>query len=285
MGVNKRGFVLKVTVLNFFSVTTFKITLKFAALAVVCAACLSPAAALPPAEPSPAGTNTLASLSARVSPALELSAFSGPGVPVDRTAPENPIFYDKPLVLRQYGYGMLAGVVAGSLGFYIGNAFEGMIFGSNSRKGYLSFTGVRYEHSRRFLGMPAGGPFLGGSLGLLGGSAFTAFFVGDSDEEPGSILWTVAGGAVSTVAALALADAAGVGKDRGMLPFLPLVALPPIGAVGGYQVSRWFNDRKRRRVTEPGGEHSGVLLHAPRLGMAPGPDGMVMRLEALHLTF
>jgi hypothetical protein len=216
------------------------------------------------------------------------SALSVPGAPRDLMAPDNKIFYDQPLMLRQYGYGVLTGVVAGSLLFYIGNAFEGMIFNHNSRKGYLSFTGIRYEHSRRFLGMPAGGPFIGGTLGLWGGSSLMVFFTGDADEEPGSVLWTVAGGALTTVAALALADAAGVGEERGMLPFIPLIVLPPIGAVGGYHVSRWFNDAKRRRVTEPGGEHTGYhgpTLFGPRIGMDPGPDGIVTRLEALRLTF
>jgi hypothetical protein len=216
------------------------------------------------------------------------SALAVPDAPRDLMAPNNPIFYDQPLMLRQYGYGVLTGVVAGSLLFYIGNAFEGMIFNHNSRKGYLSFTGIRYEHSRRFLGMPAGGPFIGGTLGLWGGSSLMVFFMGDADEEPGSVLWTVAGGALTTVAALALADVAGVGEERGMLPFIPLIVLPPIGAVGGYHVSRWFNDAKRRRVTEPGGEHTGYngpKLFGPRVGMDPGPDGIVTRIEALRLTF
>lgn len=211
------------------------------------------------------------------------AAFStgwAPESPVTWAAPENPVFYDNPLMARQYGYGMLAGIVAGTLGFYIGNAFEGAIFGTDSKKGYLSFTGVRYEHQR--------GPFWGGGTGLLFGSAMTVFFVGESDEEPGSVLWTVAGGALTTAAAFLLADAAGVQKERGMLAFVPLLALPPVGAVGGYHISRWFNDNKRRRITESVGSAtpaSGPLLHAPRVGMAPGTDGMVLRLDALNLTF
>lgn len=229
--------------------------------------------------------STLAAVSPFTEAVSPLASLAAPGMPRDWMAPDNTIFYDHPLILRQCGYGVLTGLVAGSLGFYIGNAFEGMIFDHNSHKGYLSFTGIRYEHSRRFLGMPAGGPFLGGTIGLLGGSSLMVFFTGDADEEPGSVFWTVAGGALTTVAALALADVAGVGEDRGMLPFIPLLALPPIGAVGGYHVSRWFNDAKRHRITEPGRSATGPVFYGPRVGMTPGPDGMVTRLEALRLTF
>jgi hypothetical protein len=112
-------------------------------------------------------------------------------------------------------------------------------------------------------------------------------FAGDMDEEQGSIVWTLAGGALSSAAAFALADAAGVQEERGMLAFVPLLVLPPVGAVGGYHVSRWFNDKKRARITD--GEASalrdGPVLRAPRLGFAPGADGTVLRLDALNLTF
>lgn len=218
---------------------------------------------LPVAEPS---------IQSQIAPAAPAVAPDAASVPV----PVNPMFYDKPLMLRQYGFGVVAGAVAGALGFYIGNAFEGAIFGSDSHKGYLSFTGIRYRHKR--------GPFWGGGTGLLAGSAMTVFFVGESDEEPGSVLWTVAGGALATAAAFYLADAAGVQEERGMLAFVPLLALPSAGAVGGYHVSRWFNDRKRSRVT---GEtwSTGPRLRAPRVGFAPTADGTAWRLDALNLTF
>jgi hypothetical protein len=190
-------------------------------------------------------------------------------------APNNPVFYDRPLMLRQYGFGVLGGVLAGTLGFYIGNAFEGAIFGGDSHKGYLSFSGIRYEHKR--------GPFWGGGSGLLLGSALTVFFMGDTEEEQGSILWTLVGGTLTTAAALVMADAAGVQEDRGMLPFVPLVLVPSTGALAGYHVSRWFNDKKRRNLTEP--PTSSAMLHFPRIGMTPGPDGMILRLDALNLTF
>jgi hypothetical protein len=202
-----------------------------------------------------------------------------PDAGVNLNAVVNPMFYDRPLMLRQYGYGVLTTVVAGSLGFYIGNAFEGAIFGNNSHKGYLGFTGIRYRHMR--------GPFWGGGTGLFVGSSLAVFFVGDMDEEQGSVLWTLAGGALSSAAAFALADAAGVQEKRGMLAFVPLLALPPLGAVGGYHMSRWFNDKKRHRLTEGTASvvPQGAVLHAPRFGFAPGPDGTTMRLDALNLTF
>ena len=208
------------------------------------------------------------------------TSVAAPDVNVDLKSAVNPVFYDRPLMLNQYGFGVLSGMLVGTLGFYIGNAFEGAIFGRRSHKGYLGFTGIRYEHKR--------GPFWGGGAGLLVGSSLAVFFVGDMDEEQGSVWWTVAGGAVSSAAAFALADMAGVQEKRGMLPFVPLLALPPLGAIGGYHVSRWFNDKKRHRITEGMASTEpmpGATLRAPRLGVLPGPDGTIVRFDALNLTF
>ncbi len=209
------------------------------------------------------------------------ASVAAPDVTVDMKSAVNPVFYDRSLMLNQYGIGVLSGMLAGTLGFYIGNAFEGGIFGKRSQKGYLGFTGIRYDHKR--------GPFWGGGAGLLVGSSLAVFFVGDMDEEQGGIWWTLAGGAMSSAAALVLADMAGVQEKRGMLPFLPLLALPPVGAVGGYHVSRWFNDKKRHRITEgsasSGDVPGGATLHTPRVGFLPGTDGTVLRLDALNLTF
>jgi hypothetical protein len=190
-------------------------------------------------------------------------------------APDHPVFHDRPLLLKQYGYGVLGSVLAGALGFYIGNAFEGAIFGGDSHKGYLSFSGIRYEHQR--------GPFWGGGAGVLLGSGLTVFFMGDADEEEGSVWWTMAGGTLTTAAAFYLADVAKVQTKRSMVPFIPLLVLPSSGAVAGYHISRWFNDKKRREITEPA--PTSAVLHAPRLGMVPGPDGMILRVDALNLTF
>lgn len=207
------------------------------------------------------------------------AAFTGAGEPSSTSvvwnAPDHAVFYDRPLLLKQYGYGLVGGALAGALGFYIGNAFEGAIFGGDSHKGYLSFSGIRYENKR--------GAFYGGGAGLLFGSGLTAFFMGDMDEEQGSVWWTMVGGTLSTAAAFYLADVAGVQDKRSMLPFLPLLALPPGGAVAGYHISRWFNDKKRREITEP--PASSAVLHPPRVGMIPGNDGMILRVDALNLTF
>ncbi len=196
-----------------------------------------------------------------------------PSMPVVWNAPENPVFYDHPLILKQYGFGVVGGIVAGALGFYIGNAFESGLF-SPSHQGYLSFTGIRYDNNR--------GPFWGGGSGILLGTTLTVFFMGETDEEQGSIFWTVLGGAATTAAAFALADVTGV-HDSGhsLWPFIPLITLPSTGAVVGYHVSRWFNDKERRKITEPGS----ALLLPPRLAVAPTADGMAFRLDALNLSF
>ena len=188
-------------------------------------------------------------------------------------APQNSVFYDHPLIVQQYGFGVVGGVVAGALGFYIGNAFEGAIFDADSKKGYLSFTGIRYRHMR--------GPFWGGGTGLLFGSALTVFFIGDSDEEQGGIWSTLLGGTLTTAAAFALADMADVQKERGWVPFIPLLTLPPLGSVVGYHLSRWFNDKERRKSVEPGS----ARLLPPRLGFSPTPDGLALKLDAVNLSF
>lgn len=207
----------------------------------------------------------------------ELKSAFGDGFAADvaRNAPENSVFYDRPLLLKQYGYGVLGSVLAGALGFYIGNAFEGALFGSDSHKGYLSFSGIRYEHKR--------GPFWGGGAGVLFGSGLTVFFMGDTDEEEGNVWWTMLGGTLTTAAALYLADVAHVQTERSMVPFIPLLVVPSTGAVAGYHISRWFNDKKRREITEP--PASSAVLHAPRIGMVPGRDGMMLRVDALNLSF
>jgi hypothetical protein len=188
-------------------------------------------------------------------------------------APQNPVFYDKQLLVRQYGFGMIGGVVAGALCFYIGNAFEGAIFDTDSKKGYLSFTGVRYEHLR--------GPFWGGGTGVLFGSALTVFFIGDSDEEQGGFWLTLLGGALTSAAAFGLADQMGVQEERSWSYMVPLVALPPLGSIAGYHVSRWMNDRKRRKITEVGS----AGWQPPRLAVSPEPGGLALRMDALHFTF
>ncbi len=206
-------------------------------------------------------------------PPVSIGADQEPFPFTDEDRRVNPLLYDKPLLARQYGVGVLSGFVAGAIGFYIGNAFEGAIFGSRSQKGYLSFTGIRYSHRR--------GPAWGGGSGILLGTTLGTFFTGETDEEQGSILWTVAGASLGTVAAFYLADAAGVQESRGMLPFLPLLFVPSLGAVAGYETSRWINDHRRFRITET----TTATVQPPRFGMLPGRDGAELRFDALHLTF
>lgn len=200
--------------------------------------------------------------------------FKPDPLPVVWNAPQNPVFYDHPLLLRQYGFGIAGSLVAGALGFYIGNAFDGAFFHSRAREGYLSFTGIRYDNWS--------GPFYGGGSGIILGSVLTVFFLGETDEEQGSIFWTTLGGVATTAAAFALADWAGVHENgHQLLPFIPLLTIPTTGAVAGYHVSRWFNDKKRRRITEP----NAALLLPPRLAIAPRADGLTLRLDALNLSF
>ncbi len=210
----------------------------------------------------------------------EKLSLNGPGEdfgrvsePVVWNAPENPVFYDHSLVLSQYGFGTLGSVVAGAMGFYLGNAFASGFFHSDAHQGYLSFTGIRYRDYS--------GPFYGGLSGVLLGSVVTVFFVGDLDEEPGNIFLTALGGMATTAAAFYLAKVSGVQHQRSLLPFVPLLILPSTGTVVTWQVSRWFNDRERRKITEPGT----ALLLPPRLGVTPRPDGLALRLDALNLSF
>jgi len=212
---------------------------------------------------------------------------SGPGSPSTSTtstsptvatppvwnAPQNSVFYDHSLIMTQYGFGTLGSVVAGAMGFYLGNAFAGAAF-TNPHEGYLSFTGIRYHDWT--------GPFYGGASGVLLGSVITVFFFGEMDEEPGSIWLTTLGGIATTAAGFYLAKVSGVQDQRSLLPFVPLLIFPATGAVVGWQVSRWFNDRERRKITEPGT----ALLLPPRLEIAPRSNGqMALRLDAVNLSF
>ncbi len=207
------------------------------------------------------------------------SAFGWEGTQFDPVGPDltwnakvNPVFYDHPLLEKQYGFGLIGNMVTGALGFYIGNAFEGGLFSSRAHEGYLSFTGIRYRNWR--------GPFWGGGSGMLLGTTLTVFFMGDADEEQGSIFWTLVGNVATTAAAFALADWAGVQQQREWLPLVPLVLVPPLGAVTGYQIARWFNDKKRVKATE-----TGAVLLPPRLAVVPMPQGLGMRFDAINLSF
>ncbi len=183
---------------------------------------------------------------------------------------------DVPLIAREYGFGILGSVVAGTLGFFIGSGIETAIVGdSSAHKGTLGFTGIRYDNNY--------GAFWGGASGLLLGSAFTTYFVGETEEEDGGLFPTLFGTAVATGGALAIASWMGVNDEINWTPFIPLLAVPSIGGTLGFNVSRWFHDRKRERVV---GKEASVHVHPPTIGWMPvrgGGDRLVV--QALNLTF
>ncbi len=185
------------------------------------------------------------------------------------------IFRDPPLLGREYGFGMAGSVVAGALGFYIGSGIESAIYSSKARKGTLTFTGIRYDNYF--------GAFWGGSAGILLGSALTTYFVGQTDEEDGGFWPTILGTAVTTSGALALASWMGVKDEIGIAPFIPLLAVPSLGGVLGFNVSRMFNDRKKEGTI---GGQTGLHFLPPRFGWTRSPsDGDRLMFQAINLRF
>ncbi len=185
------------------------------------------------------------------------------------------IFRDPPLLLREYGFGMAGSIVAGALSFYIGSGIESAIYSSAAHKGTLTFTGIRYDNYF--------GAFYGGSAGILLGSALTTYFVGQTDEEDGGFWPTLLGAAVTTSGALALASWMGVNDEIGMVPFIPLLAVPSLGGVLGFNVSRMFHDRKREGTI---GGQTGLHLLPPRFGWTRSPsDGDRLLFQAINLRF
>jgi hypothetical protein len=152
------------------------------------------------------------------------------------------IFNDQSLAMREYGFGILGGVVAGTLGFYIGSGLESAIQGKDAKNGTLEFKGIRYDNFH--------GAFYGGCGALWLGSSLTSYFVGEIDEEDGGALWTLFGGAASTAAAMALATALDVNDHRNWQSFIPLVVLPATGSTLAFNVSRYFRDKRRATLTQ-----------------------------------
>lgn len=196
-----------------------------------------------------------------------------------RLTPDFKLINDRPLIIREYGFGILGSIVTGTLGFFIGSGIETAISGEeDSHKGTLGFTGIRYDNQY--------GAFWGGATGLLMGSAFTTYFIGETDEEEGSLLPTLLGTAVATGGALALASWMGVNDDINWTPFIPLLAVPSIGGTLGFNLSRLYNDHKREKMVGNGSATSSLQFHSPSFGFSPvagGGERLVVR--ALHLTF
>ena len=260
------------------------------------AAPAAPAAA--PAVPSPAASPTRDSLSPVPAPDSAGAALPAPDsaqgragsvadsakppeaiaeakAPLRRIPLDPRLFNDATLVGKEYGFGCLFSVVAGTLGFFIGSGIETAIQGENhAHKGTLSFTGIRYDNFQ--------GAFWGGATGMITGSALATYFTGQLDEEDGGFFATLAGTTAAAAGAFYLASLMGVNDEIDWKPFLPLVAIPSIGGTLGFNVSRWFHDREREKAVA--GE-AAVRWHAPSLAWGLGPRGERVQLQALRLTF
>lgn len=236
------------------------------------------------ADPVPAITPAVHAVTAPApAESFSNSTATEPPTPVEtpveepRRAPQDiRLVNDTPLLGREYGFGILGSIVTGTLGFFIGSGIETAIYGETAaHKGTLSFTGIRYDNQY--------GAFWGGASGLLLGSAFTTYFVGETEEEDGGLFPTLIGTAVATGGALAIASWMGVNDGIHWTPFIPLLALPSIGGTLGFNVSRWFHDRKREEVV---GKEAVLHVHAPSFGWTPvhgGGDRLMV--QALNLTF
>jgi hypothetical protein len=179
------------------------------------------------------------------------------------------------LIGREYGFGILGSVVAGTLCFYIGSGIETAIVGERrAHKGTLTFTGIRYDNYK--------GAFWGGATGMVLGSALTTYFTGQTDEEDGGFLATLAGTTAAAAGAFYLASLMGVNDDIDWKPFMPLLAIPSLGGTLGFNLSRWYHDHQREKVV---GKEAGVRLHAPTLAWGIGPGGERVQFSALRLTF
>lgn len=192
-----------------------------------------------------------------------------------RIPPDIRLFNDPPLIGREYGFGILGSVVASTLGFFIGSGLETAFVGeADAHKGTLSFTGIRYDNFK--------GAFWGGATGMVLGSTLTTYFTGQTEEEDGGVFATLVGTTAAAAGAFYLASLIGVNDDIDWKPFIPLLAVPSLGGTLGFNVSRWFHDRKREEVV---GKEAAVRLHAPSLALGLGPRGERVEIKALRLTF
>jgi hypothetical protein len=206
-------------------------------------------------------------------PSVEAPALAA--APARRAPQDIRLFNDPPLIGREYGFGVLGSLVAGTLGFYIGSGIETAIVGeSKAHKGTLAFKGIRYDNFK--------GAFWGGSTGMILGSALTTYFTGQIDEEDGGFFMTLLGTTAASAGAFYVASLMGVNDEVDWKPFIPLLAIPSVGGALGFNVSRWYHDRKREEVV---GKEAAVRLHAPALALGFGQEGERVELSALRLTF
>ncbi len=251
---------------------------KDSAVAPAATAPAAPVAPVAPvAAPAPDSAKTAAGDSGKPAETAQPSvnmAEESKAAPV-RLPPDFRLINDPPLIAKEYGFGILGSVVAGTLGFYIGSGIETAIEGeSKAHKGTLSFTGIRYDNFQ--------GAFWGGSTGMIFGSALTTYFIGQTDEEDGGFFLTLLGTTAAAAGAYYTASLMGVNDDIDWKPFLPLLAIPSIGGTFGFNVSRWYHDHRREETV---GKEAPLRLHAPGFAWAPGPTGDRFEFSALRLTF
>lgn len=224
---------------------------------------------------APVKAETLEGTTPEANPAPTDITAAPPGIQPAPAASKRPLFNDYGVVAREYTLGVAGQVVAGALGFFIGSAIETAFAGEEeAHKGTLSFTGIRYDNFY--------GAFWGGTLGGFMGSSLTTYFTGQSEEEDGSYFWTLVGTGLAGAGGLYAAHLMGVNDDVDWKPFVPLLAIPTAGGVLGFNLSRWFSDKKRESIMGP---DAGLHLHAPRLGWAMTPTGERFQLQALNMSF
>lgn len=226
------------------------------------------------ASPAAAPVDSVqASASDTAKPSISMTDESKPAPA--RLPPDFHLINDPPLIAKEYGFGILGSLVAGTLGFYIGSGIETAFQGEDkAHKGTLGFTGIRYDNYY--------GAFWGGATGMVFGSALTTYFVGQTDEEDGGFLMTLAGAAAATGGALYAAHLVGVNDDIDWKPFIPLLAIPSLGSTLGFNVSRWLSDRKREEIV---GKEASIHWHPPRLAWGKSPGGDRLEISALNLSF
>lgn len=240
----------------------------------------APTPAAPAVPPAPDSANAAAAAvpeSLQVAPDTAKAAVSLLDTQPEpqRIPPDMRLFNDPTLIAKEYGFGIVGSLVAGTLGFYIGSGIETAIVGDRrAHKGTLSFTGIRYDNFK--------GAFWGGATGMILGSALTTYFVGQTDEEDGGFFMTLLGTTAAAAGSYYVASLMGVNDEIDWKPFMPLLVIPSLGGTAGFNISRWYHDREREATV---GKQASLRLHAPGLAWGRGPGGDRLEIRAVHLTF